>query len=358
VNGLSFEKELQETFLTEASEMLEETEAAFVALESSPEDPAKIDKIFRFVHTIKGSAHVAGFSDLGQFAHIFETLLGILRDKKLSLSPDIVDVLLDGNDCLNEFVKALRSDRSAKINTSISEDRIREILRNARMGSEGFVQELSHPSSTQSKDADKTPPERAATGSAPRLPVPIFLVVDDEPQILQILERCLKDIGFHAITSKSVVSALSVFKAQPVDVIFTDLKMPDMDGIEFVKAVRKVNAFIPIAFISGHSTREHFKDYIKIGVDSFIGKPFHAEEVHAVAKRLVRESRMRHSMLTLSKLSFQTYVTVEKILSTLPLDQTHEADKLVLDRSMSQMRQATTDLLASERQLQELRCES
>jgi len=87
MNDASFEIELQDTFLTEAEEMLEDTESAFVAIEANPDDAAKIDKIFRLVHTIKGSAHMAGFVGFGNFAHSFETLLGALRDKKLLVTP-------------------------------------------------------------------------------------------------------------------------------------------------------------------------------------------------------------------------------------------------------------------------------
>jgi len=353
MNDASFELELQDTFLTEAEEMLEDTESAFVVIEANPDDASKVDKIFRLVHTIKGSAHMAGFVDLGHFAHTFETLLGALRDKKLLVTPEVVDILLEGNDRLKEFVQTLRNDRSAHLDATATEERIKTAL----SGSEEDLQTKSSPSDPQVEpikaETDEPAPNDSISKGADPSSVPVFLVVDDEPDILLLLEDALRHGGYRVITASNGIDALKIFKTRPVDVIFTDLKMPEMDGLEFVAAVRKVNEFVPIAFISGHSSREHFKDYLKFRVDSFIDKPFGDDEVLSIAQRLLREARLRTSMLALTKLSFQAYVAVEKILSTLSLDESHEADKEDLDRYMTQMREETTNLLTSERQLKQ-----
>lgn len=338
MNDASFERELQDTFLTEAEEMLEDTEASFIAIESNPRDASKIDKIFRLVHTIKGGAHIAGFPDLGQFAHTFETLLGALRDKKLSVTSSVVDVLLEGNDTLKKFVAALRKDRAAKVNCAAVEERVKAVL-------------LMPPTSSTKKLVEDVSSNTQVVKTSSDSQAPLFLVIDDEPDVLAIIQEILVGAGFNVITSDSAVTAIQLFKDHPVDVIFTDLKMPDIDGIEFIKIVRKINMFIPIGVISGHSGIEHLKDYFKIGVDSFLDKPFLSAEVLATAHRLWREGQLRASMLTLSKVCFQAYVAFDSILSTFPLGDEHKADKSALDQLMVEMREATKNLLASERVL-------
>jgi len=353
MNEESFALELQNTFLSEAQEMLEETETAFIQIEADPTDSAKIDKIFRLVHTIKGSAHVAGFSDLGAFAHSFETLLGSLRERKLAVTSTIIDVLLAGNDCLKKYVSALNEDKSAKISVSEVEHRIAECL----------------PESAQRlPNIDPIPKSFEAAVEAPltanaiekcsqlnknreQAQTPIFLICDDEPNILILLEEILVEGGYTVISADNAVKALEIFHSQHIDVIFTDLKMPEMDGIEFVSAVRSSNEFIPIVFLSAHSSRENFKDYLKLRVDSFVEKPFAANEVLAVASRAVRERHLRESILSLSRLSFKAFVSIEKILALTTQTEASLLEKDRLDAFMQDIRDATTKLLAAERAL-------
>ena len=117
MNQDEFEIEIKREFITEAVEMLEETETAFLDLENDPEDSSIMDKIFRLAHTIKGSAYAAGFNDLAEFAHVFETLLGKLRNNELDVSEEVVDVLLDSNDVLIKLVKDLETDFDATLET-------------------------------------------------------------------------------------------------------------------------------------------------------------------------------------------------------------------------------------------------
>ena len=80
MNEASFEAELRDVFLAEAEEIIEDAEKALMEIEENPDNFQKIDLIFRLIHTIKGSALVAGFKQLGEFAHKFETVLGKIRD--------------------------------------------------------------------------------------------------------------------------------------------------------------------------------------------------------------------------------------------------------------------------------------
>ncbi len=88
-------------FLVEAGEHLQTINEELLSLEKSKDDLSLVDKIFREVHAIKGSAGMLGFSVVSQFAHKIEDLLAKLRDHKLDLSEIIIDFLFQSVDTLS-----------------------------------------------------------------------------------------------------------------------------------------------------------------------------------------------------------------------------------------------------------------
>jgi CheY-like chemotaxis protein len=69
------------------------------------------------------------------------------------------------------------------------------------------------------------------------------LVVDDDPEQLRFLKRIIEKAGFNVVTSASAVEALSVLSDKEVDIIVSDYKMPEMDGFEFLQALRSMDNF-------------------------------------------------------------------------------------------------------------------
>jgi CheY-like chemotaxis protein len=338
IDDTSFEAELQKTFLSLAQEMLEDTEASFTRIEQNPADSSSMDKIFRLVHTIKGSAHVAGFKDLGNFAHTFENLLCLIRAKKINVTSDVFDVLLAGNDCLTKYVSALIVDTTSSFDFEAVEARIRATSGLAVVG----PSEPSYKSTLAVKINESAPTK------------PTFLVVDDEPDILDVISESLTDAGYEVIAVEDPREALEFAKTKKIDVIMTDLNMPHMNGIELVQAVREFNRYIPIVFISGHSSRENFKQYLDLGVDSFVEKPFEDAQLLAVASRVVREKVLRDALFSLTRFSFRVFVSFQKIeafYSRTVSDEDRLQEKAHLDECMEEMGKATASLLESERAL-------
>jgi len=96
---------LMETFITEATELLQDLEIDLVSLEDSGEDDELINRIFRAAHTIKGSAGVVGLTALSDFTHSMESVLDLVRDHKLVVTNDLVSVLLRAVDLLKEMIR-------------------------------------------------------------------------------------------------------------------------------------------------------------------------------------------------------------------------------------------------------------
>ncbi len=108
-----FERELKVGFLEEASQLLVDVEQCFLSLETSPNDPATLDKIFRLAHNLKGSSKAVGFDALGAFTHEFETFLLKLKNGAVAVDSRSVSLLLKCNDRIRDCVDRLKADLGA-----------------------------------------------------------------------------------------------------------------------------------------------------------------------------------------------------------------------------------------------------
>lgn len=118
-----FDLKIKQDFISEALEMLGWVEDQFLVFEQNPKDSKVVDEIFRMAHTVKGSAMTCGFTRLGEFAHVMETLLVKIREGKHQPDSETVDVLLRANDTLRAYIEMLRTDFDAVLDTSsICED--------------------------------------------------------------------------------------------------------------------------------------------------------------------------------------------------------------------------------------------
>ena len=96
-------------FLLESFENLEQADTDLVALETQPGDRALIDRIFRVIHTIKGTCAFLGFTELETVSHAGESLLSRLRDEELAFSAEIVDALLALVDAVRRILTSIES---------------------------------------------------------------------------------------------------------------------------------------------------------------------------------------------------------------------------------------------------------
>ena len=102
-------------------------------------------------------------------------------------------------------------------------------------------------------------------------------VVDDEEVIREGMRRILEAEGYHVIASASGQAALEKIQERDFDVVITDLKMPGMDGIEVLKAIKILQPEVPVIIITGYSTVDTAVDAMKNGAFDYIAKPFTSE---------------------------------------------------------------------------------
>jgi CheY-like chemotaxis protein len=118
------------------------------------------------------------------------------------------------------------------------------------------------------------------------------MVVDDSPVIRRIVEKQLKMLGFggfNFLGAGNGVLALSLLEEKKVDLIITDLHMPDMDGIEFVKEVRinEKTDLIPVLMITSDYNTNKMLEAYEAGVDEFMQKPFKVVALEEKIKTLL-----------------------------------------------------------------------
>lgn len=101
-----------------------------------------------------------------------------------------------------------------------------------------------------------------------------ILVVDDEPKMRRVLEIMLQKMGHRVLTASNGREALDIFQANTVDLVITDLRMPEMDGIGLLAGMRAQESDVPIVVITAHGTIETAVTAMKHGACDYILRPF------------------------------------------------------------------------------------
>jgi DNA-binding response OmpR family regulator len=116
------------------------------------------------------------------------------------------------------------------------------------------------------------------------------LLVDDEPDIVEVIQDRLEAYGFTVITAGTGLEALKKLSVEKFDGVLLDVKMPEMGGIEALAEIRKRDTKIPVIIITSSSTREAAIDAIAKGANEYILKPFEWEELKSKVQRVFNVS--------------------------------------------------------------------
>ncbi|NIM20611.1 MAG: response regulator [Candidatus Latescibacteria bacterium] len=124
-----------------------------------------------------------------------------------------------------------------------------------------------------------------------------ILVVDDEKGIRDTLEKSLKKENYNVLLAKDGHEGLDIINHDSVDVVLTDLKMPSLDGITFLKAVKQIDPDIEVVVMTGYGTIDSAVESLKAGAYDFIQKPFKKITI----MRAVRKAVEKQSLITENK---------------------------------------------------------
>lgn len=110
------------------------------------------------------------------------------------------------------------------------------------------------------------------------------LVIDDEEATLTMFRLFLKVFGYSIFLAADGKSGIEMFKKERPEIVFTDLKMPGMDGFEVIKAIRKISSEAEIIVITGHGDMELVLQALHLDTTDFINKPIRRTALEAALK--------------------------------------------------------------------------
>lgn len=127
--------------------------------------------------------------------------------------------------------------------------------------------------------------------SGPRLLVPRLLVVDDEDSLVDLVATALRFAGYQVTTEQNGFDALRSVKAAPPDLVVLDVNMPDLDGFEVCRRLRRDGHEMPVIFLTARDNLEDLRSGFRQGGDDYLTKPFSLEELSLRIAALLRRSK-------------------------------------------------------------------
>ena len=114
-------------------------------------------------------------------------------------------------------------------------------------------------------------------------PLKKVLVVDDDPVVGKSFERVLAPKGYAVIHASSGAEALERLAAEKYDMVYTDIKMPGMDGIEVAKRIKASRPWLPVVIVTGYGTEANEAQARAAGVSEFLHKPLSPDSIEGSA---------------------------------------------------------------------------
>lgn len=116
-----------------------------------------------------------------------------------------------------------------------------------------------------------------------------ILIVDDEPDATATLAKFLETRGYAAETAANGEEALERVRGDKYDMVFTDLRMPGMDGADFLARVRQEQPLLPIVVMTGHTSLGGQDEiWLRAGVEAVLQKPLNLREISEMVRTILR----------------------------------------------------------------------
>lgn len=148
-----------------------------------------------------------------------------------------------------------------------------------------------------------------------------ILVCEDDFAIKTMISTKLKQENYSVYTAQNGQEALNLMEKQQIDLVISDIMMPEMDGYEFVQTLRETKHTLPILMITAKSQLESLEEAFKLGVDDYMVKPLRLEELILRVKALLRRSQLEaekvltftHTRLDYNALTMTDLTTGEQV---------------------------------------------
>lgn len=113
-----------------------------------------------------------------------------------------------------------------------------------------------------------------------------ILVIDDEEIVRHTLEKFLEHIGYQVECAADGLSGLAAVTDRDFDLVFVDVRMPGLNGIEFLMRSREIKPYIPVIIITGHGCEETRRESMEAGAAAFLQKPFRYNDIVEITRQM------------------------------------------------------------------------
>ncbi|MCL2806122.1 MAG: sigma-54 dependent transcriptional regulator [Treponema sp.] len=133
--------------------------------------------------------------------------------------------------------------------------------------------------------------------------MPAILIIDDEPGIRLALSSILEDEKYKVHVSEDALAGIEILKRQIIDLVFLDVLLPKLGGIEALERIRKEWPAVEVVMISGHANIDMAVRAVKLGAFDFLEKPLSLEKVLTVCRNALAIKKLREENKTLKKIT-------------------------------------------------------
>jgi DNA-binding NtrC family response regulator len=134
-----------------------------------------------------------------------------------------------------------------------------------------------------------------------------ILIIEDEAKMRRLLELNLGEDGFKTLSAGDAETGLKLLASEPVHLVLTDLKLPGMNGLEFLQAAKRMDSALPIVVMTAFGSVETAVEAMKAGATDYVLKPFSLAEMRMVVHKELDNSRLREENRSLREALGQKY---------------------------------------------------
>lgn len=268
-----YDEELLKEFIIESNEHLAELEESLNRILEEPQNKEVLNQIFRSIHSIKGSANYIGLLKLGDFLHILEGCLERVRQGKIEISREIIDVLFSGKDAIDSLLSDLSSSGEELTDTSRVIDRIKSVFESsdekrpaepaATVDRDLQPVKTTHAPAERQIPVKHEPPASAGTG-----PTDVF-----DEGIGEIVAHHIRDLerGLAALEGSMTIEELNRFLAM-VSSFSSSIEYFGYDELKNVLTGMRNSALVLVEegenlnsteLLSFYKALDHIKDFVK-----------------------------------------------------------------------------------------------
>ena len=139
-----------------------------------------------------------------------------------------------------------------------------------------------------------------------------ILVVDDDAVVGRSFDRVLTEKGYEVSTVLSGEEGLKKIGTDGFDLVFTDIKMPGMDGLEMAKRIKEMNPWMPVVVVTGYGSQANEAQAKEVGVADFLRKPLTPETIEQVTRKTLRAKEADKATATATETAVHVEAAVEE----------------------------------------------